>query len=86
LLAEQPGKKDASKFIAAAKSGEGDLAVIYLPEGGTVKVKTNLLKKGLTARWFHPRTGGLLEAGKVQKSPQTFKTADRNDWVLILSR
>lgn len=86
LLAEQPGKKDASKFIAAAKSGEGDLAVIYLPEGGTVKVKTDLLKKGLTARWFHPRTGGLLEAGKVQKSPQTFKTTDRNDWVLMLGR
>jgi hypothetical protein len=86
LISEQPGKNDASKFIAAAKSAEGDLAVIYLPEGGTVEVKTDLLKKGLAARWFHPRTGGFLEADKILQSPQTFEAADRNDWVLLFGR
>jgi len=85
VLTEQPGKKDASKFIAAAKSQEGDLLVVYLPEGGSVTLKTDSLKKGLTARWYHPRTGGWLDAGKVEQSPQTFKTADSNDWVLLIA-
>jgi len=84
VLTEQPGKEDASKFIAAAKSEQGDLLVIYLPEGGSVTIKTNLLKNGLTARWYHPRTGGWLDAGKIEKSPQTFQTADLNDWVLLI--
>ncbi|MHC4146488.1 MAG: apiosidase-like domain-containing protein [Planctomycetota bacterium] len=84
LLAQQPGKKDASKFVAAARSKAGDLAVAYLPEGGSVTLKTESLKKGLTARWYHPRTGGWLDAGKIEKSSQTFKTADRNDWILLV--
>ncbi len=84
VLTEQPGKKDASKFIAAAKSDAGDLLVAYLPEGGSVTLKTDSLKDGLIARWYHPRTGGWLDAGKVEKPRQTFKTSDRNDWVLLL--
>ncbi len=84
ILAQQPGKKDASKFIAAARSKAGDLAVAYLPEGGSVTLKTESLNKGLTARWYHPRTGGWLDAGKIEKSTQTFKTADRNDWILLV--
>jgi len=84
ILTEQPGKEDASKFIAAAKSKEGDLAVVYLPEGGSVTLKSNSLNENATARWYHPRTGGWLDAGKLEKSPQTFKTVDRNDWVLLI--
>ncbi|NIO01865.1 MAG: hypothetical protein GTO42_06930, partial [Candidatus Latescibacteria bacterium] len=85
VLAEQPGKKDASKFIAAAKSKEGDLLVVYLPEGGQVSLKTESLQKSMTARWYHPRTGGWLDAGKVAKPRQTFKAADRNDWILLIA-
>ncbi|MFC1633535.1 DUF4038 domain-containing protein [Planctomycetota bacterium] len=84
VLTEQPGKKDASKFIAAAKSENGDLLVVYLPEGGPVTLKTDSLKKNLSARWYHPRTGGWLDVGKVEKPRQTFKTADKNDWVLLI--
>ncbi|MHC4627714.1 MAG: putative collagen-binding domain-containing protein, partial [Planctomycetota bacterium] len=84
ILTSQPGKEDASKFIAAAKIQAGDLAVVYLPEGGAVKVKTDSLKKGLVGRWYHPRTGGWLDAGRVAESVQTFKTVDRNDWVLLI--
>ena len=45
--------------------------------------KAGELKKGLTARWYHPRTGGWLDAGKVTKSLQSFEPADRNDWLLV---
>ena len=87
ILAEQPGKKEvASKFIAAAKSKEGDLAVVYLPEGGVVKIKTGTLNKGLSACWFHPRTGGYVDADKVKNSLQKFTAPDHNDWVLLLQK
>lgn len=86
LLTRQPGKQDASKFIAAAKSKEGDLALVYLPEGGPVQLKTDMLQEGLSAHWFHPRTGGWLDAGKVKAPRQQFQPADRNDWVLVLKR
>ncbi|UCE46628.1 MAG: hypothetical protein JSW47_13520 [Phycisphaerales bacterium] len=36
-------------------------------------------------RWYQPRTGGWLDAGKIEKSQQTFETADRNDWVLLIN-
>lgn len=84
LLISQPGKKTPSKFIAAARSAAGDLALVYLPEGGKVEIKTDGLRDGLSARWYHPRTGGWLEAGDVNKSPQSFEPADRNDWLLVL--
>ncbi|MEJ2705391.1 MAG: DUF4038 domain-containing protein [Sedimentisphaerales bacterium] len=84
VLTAQPGKKDPSKFIAAAKSHAGDLLVVYLPEGGSVTLNTDSLQNGLIARWYHPRTGGWLDVGKVEKPRQTFKSADRNDWVLLL--
>jgi hypothetical protein len=35
--------------------------------------QTDSLKKGMSARCYHPRTGGWLDAGKVNKSPQTLK-------------
>jgi hypothetical protein len=84
IIIDQPGAKDASKFIAAAKSIEGNIAVVYLPEGGSVTVKTDSLKKTATARWYHPRTGGWLNASAIEKSPQTFKTVDKNDWILLI--
>jgi hypothetical protein len=84
LVIDQPSRKDAARFIAAAASAGGDLAVVYLPEGGAVKLKTETLATGLAARWFHPRTGGWLDAGEVKGSPQTFEPPDRNDWVLRL--
>ncbi len=83
IIMEQPGKEDASKFIAAAKTNNSDCAVIYMPEGMKVKMNT----KGLNvkqATWFHPRTGGWLDAGVVKPGEQTFEPVDRNDWVLLL--
>jgi hypothetical protein len=85
LVVDQPGRDDPSKFIAAAKSENGDLAVVYLPEGGAVRIRTDMLKQGLVARWYHPRTGGWLDAGMIERPEQTFKPADRNDWVLLLT-
>ena len=84
MLVQQPGEKDAKLFIAAAKSDNGDLAVAYLPEGGDITLQTESLKRRAAARWFHPFTGGWLEAGSVDQSAQEFTAPDRNDWVLCI--
>ncbi|MGC9327054.1 MAG: DUF4038 domain-containing protein [Candidatus Hinthialibacter sp.] len=84
LLAEPPGRKDASQFIAAAKSGDGKLAVIYMPEGGEIKIQTAGLAPTMKAQLFHPRTGGWIQAGNVQQPVHTVKTMDRNDWILLM--
>ncbi|MBN2329997.1 MAG: DUF4038 domain-containing protein [Candidatus Omnitrophica bacterium] len=84
LLTDQPGREDASKFIACAKSGDGKLAVIYMPEGGEINIQTSGLAKNMQAKLFHPRTGGWIQAGTVQQPVHTVKTPDRNDWILLL--
>ncbi len=85
LLVEQPGKQNKSQFIAAAKSRTGDLAVVYLPEGGQVILNTNLLKPGCKARWYNPKVGGWLGEEQIKQPNLTFKTFDRNDWVLVIT-
>ncbi len=84
-LLEQPGKKDASKFIAVSAADEGDLLVAYMPEGGSLRLLVDDLKTPATARWFHPRTGGWVEAEELGPSPQTFDAPDRNDWILLIT-
>lgn len=84
LLVEQPGQANVSTYVTVAKSEAGDLLVAYLPEGGEIQLKTGSLKKPAQARWYHPRTGGWLDASVVTASSQTFKTFDLNDWVLLI--
>jgi len=83
LLAGQPGGDDAAKHVAAAGSDDGDLAVIYLPVGGEVRLKADRIVEGLTAEWFDPRTGKRKmakdDAGK-------FRAPDEQDWLLVLHR
>lgn len=85
LIVSQPGEKDASKYVAAAKSEDGTAAVIYMPEGMPIQIRTELLNV-TKARWYHARTGGWVDGGEVIQPRQTFEPADRNDWVLVFSR
>jgi len=82
LLAEQPGREDPARYISASRSESGDLAVIYLPVGGEVGIVEKILKKGLLAVWFDPRTG---KRTPIQSSAQNlFLAPDQQDWVLLL--
>jgi hypothetical protein len=67
--------------ICGLRSEEGDLAVVYFPIGGEIKVKPGSLKEGVAAKWFNPRTGawGPAEArqGGVYRAP------DEEDWALL---
>ena len=87
LLLEQPGAEDARQFIAAARSGNGDWTVVYLPIGGAVRLH-DVAASGASTRWFDPRNGHWHDAHPVQEADgvSSFVAPDANDWVLDLRR
>lgn len=81
LLREQPGTEEPSRFVSASRSREGDLAVIYCPQGGRVSLVTERLAAGVSASWFNPRTG---EWSSASVDEGEFHTPDEMDWLLVL--
>jgi hypothetical protein len=61
MVIDQPGLADPNRFISAARSEEGDLALVYLPEGGEPVLRLELLPPGLPRRVFDPATGALAD-------------------------
>jgi hypothetical protein len=61
----------------------GQQYLVYLPEGGTVKVK--LAKGKYNARWFSPRNGQWKPIGIVSGPEWTSPRApDNGDWAIVL--
>jgi hypothetical protein len=83
-LADQPGAKDPAKFVAAARTPEGDLALAYLPAGGKVTLRPRAPGRGLTAEWFDPRTGKRSPAKPAEGA--TYEAPDGHDWLLVLRK
>jgi hypothetical protein len=65
---------DPAKFIAAAKTRRGDLAVVYLPVGGEIAIPSVR-----QAQWFDPRTGRWRKA--IPRAG-TFQASSTEDWLL----
>lgn len=85
LVAEQPGVVSPQNFIAAAKSEDGNVALVYIPEGGKVTLKVEGIKLPAAAQWFDPTTGTRSSAGEVRVGGrQTFDAHTEGDRVLIL--
>jgi hypothetical protein len=71
----------AARHIAAARSADGRLAVVYVPVGGTIRFRADTLASGRTLEWYNPRSGERSPARPKDK--QTFQTPDDEDWVLL---
>ena len=90
LVVKQPGERDPHRFVAAARKEDGELAVVYLPQGGDISLRLESLKRPAIAcweadaRWFNPRTGEWAEAGTFRKATHTFTAPDSSDWVLCI--
>ncbi len=76
LLADQPGEDEPERFIAAARTDDGRLAVIYAPTGGSLKLNADEFDQ---RQWFDPRTGEWSDAG-------SFDTPNDEDWLLVLRK
>ena len=84
LLAEQPAGEDPIRHVSASRSEKGDLALLYLPVGGEVKLKAGSMTSGLKATWFDPRNGKRMATQPVGEN--RFRAPDQNDWVLLLQK
>jgi hypothetical protein len=66
-----------------------DHAMIYLPTGGTVRLRPAALSgQQLRAWWFDPRTGTAAGSHLIEKTPEMERSAPSagpgQDWVLVL--
>jgi len=85
LLAEQPGEGNPQCFVAAARTEGGELAVVYLSQGGDLPLRLESLKRPAVARWFNPRTGEWTDGGTVEEALPILTAPDSNDWGLCIS-
>jgi hypothetical protein len=60
MLAAQPGDDDPLHFVAAACSPERDLALLYAPAGGNIRIRADYLAGRLEAICFDPANGHRL--------------------------
>lgn len=86
VLLEQPGERDPQRYVAAAKSDDGALLVVYVPTPGSVRL-ANPFGHRFEAEWFDPvasvsRPGGSLGPADVLEIASPFQ----EDAVLILRR
>lgn len=89
LLMDQPGRHDIHRYIIAAANATGDLAVIYTPGGGEIRLDSSRLALGLQATWCDPRTAGTLwarQAASATTAPGivSYAAPDDQDWLLVL--
>lgn len=61
-LRVQPGSDRAEAFVAAARSTEGSLVVVYTPMGAAIELAADVVPRNATARWFDPATGRWADA------------------------
>jgi len=79
-----PNAKDKAKVAGrtfAARNAEGDLAAVYVPNGGVVSLRDDLLKDQLKPLWFSPRDGGMRNARALRS--RVYRTPTADDWVLL---
>ena len=78
------GADDAVPPVVGLRWKKGDLAVLYFPAGGRVRIDPDRLESGLRTQWFNPRTGQRTAAQPLDVN--TFVAPDNADWVLLLHR
>ena len=84
VLAEQPGTETAARFIAAARTEQRDLLVVYTPEARTIALHAAGVPRG-RAEWRDPRTGEVTTAtGQESGSVIRYDTPGDGDWVLLI--
>jgi hypothetical protein len=84
-VVNQPGAQNPSKYVAAAKSDQKDLLVLYIPEERSVEVKLSLMPNSPNVTWVNPRTGEKSPAVAVVTTDTCqFPTPAEGDWILFM--
>lgn len=79
-LEPRPDLVEGDALCLAVKE---EVYVVYLPHGGTILRKPELLGPGLSGRWFNPRTG-QFDGAAVAAEGTGFRAPDGEDWALMV--
>jgi hypothetical protein len=86
LLVNQPGRENSEHYLMAARSTEGDIALVYVPHNTDVTLKLTALQEPLSAHWVEPRSGKTLKAqGTGPRTAMTFAVPAGEDWLLVFT-
>jgi len=81
--------QDWTTRMVLAKSGDGDLAVAYLPDNDTIKLDMRPFSGPIVRRWFNPQTGEYQNEENALRNSSEM-TVDRprgwEDAVLVLQK
>lgn len=78
-VVEQPGARDPARFVAVALTEDGAESLAYLPEGGSVELRS---ERAGQARWYDPRSGEASGATPFGAGVTRFSAPGPGDWVL----
>jgi Protein of unknown function (DUF4038)/Putative collagen-binding domain of a collagenase len=90
FVTEGRGNYGDINYVGAAKTPDGSLGIVYIPEGGSITVDLSQLKSPIAGKWFDPTTGSYTDAGSFSSpASHAFTTLGNNasgdsDWVLVL--
>ncbi|HET60141.1 MAG TPA: DUF4038 domain-containing protein [Chloroflexi bacterium] len=83
-----PPNPTGADHVAACRAPDGSYALVYIPTGLPVTIRTFLLKGSqLHAQWYDPRGGEYTPVGIIEVNPwhnTTFTPPGSTDWVLEL--
>jgi hypothetical protein len=89
LVTSGRGSYGSLNYVSAAKTPNGRLAMICVPNAGTIGVNLARLTLPVTAKWLDPTDGSSRDAGSYSTaetrnftSPGNNASGD-NDWVLV---
>ena len=84
LVAEQPGDSEIGRFVAAALSQDGNVAVVYIPGDHSVTLSFAGRRPLTAAWWLNPRTGERSAAEPIPVGEHhRFDTPAAGDWLLL---
>lgn len=82
-VVNNPGNQSPRKYVAAARSENKDLTVVYVPEDRTIEILLSSLPPSPEVKWFNPRTGENSAAvAVITDTTAQFPTPSEGDWIL----
>jgi hypothetical protein len=86
FVVNQPGVSAPSHYVAAARTDQKDLMLVYIPEERTIEIKLDALPPSPNITWVSPKTGERSPAvAVVTANTCQFPTPAEGDWILLMT-
>jgi hypothetical protein len=85
FVVNNPGREKPAKYVAAARTDQKDVMLVYVPEDRTIEIKLTALPPSPNIGWVNPRNGQSSPAVAVVTTDTCqFPTPEEGDWILVM--